>query len=185
MVILISGCNNDSSKLTQAEVKTHQADSPNDSAPLESKKTQWVTAHGKPGAQVSFVNNEVYQLEPGVAGDLDLQLNAAYGEGEMTVSVTLDEGLALLAGATEHTFPLGQDQRYLIPMTVMGQEAGRFYVTLHISIAHAGHEAFKSIAAIVQVGPEAVKATERNLFEKSNHSDGVVVLPAEEEIIQE
>lgn len=180
LLVLCSGCNNDSASIKNAS----GVDFDSTEASPTNTKAHAKPVQGKPGAQISLTSNQVYQLEPGVAAEVSLGLVAPYQEGRIIVSIKTSEGLRLVSEEENYLFDMAPDAEYLLPLNLLATSPGRYYVNLQINLIHDGRETFKSISAIVQVGSErdgnvSIKQ------EKAGSSDGVVSLPAQEVIISE
>lgn len=185
VLALCVGCSNDSvsTKVTRgAEADRHQNSMPEPRAEVEIRKDD---SRGKPGAQISLADNQVYHLDPGVEAGINIALIAPYSEGEMRVAVKTSDGLLILNGASNYLFTLRADKEYALPLQLFAPDAGRYYVNLHITVIQEGRETFKAISAIVQAGSPNDRINPSVQSEKAAKSDGVISLPAKEVIIRE
>lgn len=138
---------------------------------------------GKPGAQISLATNEIYPLKAGVVGDMKLVLLTPYTEGQLSVTVSASEGLALVSDVTDFNFLLEADTDYVIPLKLLAQEDGRYYVHLQVNLESEGRRTFRALSAIVQVGQEDTVTKEKLKIHKAGEATSVILLPAEETII--
>lgn len=134
----------------------------------------------KPGADIQLLNPVVPQLAPGQVKEVSLLLGAGYQEGRMTVQVTATEGLEIVAGATEVSFPLAAAQDYRLPLHLYAAEAGRYYVNLLANVQLPdGALVSRAFSVAIQVGAaERVRENEK----VGREQDGVLVMPAEESV---
>lgn len=144
--------------------------------------------HGKPGAQVKLVNNQVYKLEADVEKTLVLKLITSYSHGEMHIRLSASEGLVLQEAAEKISFVLGQGEIYEIPLNISATIAGRHYVHLHIDVSAGNRKVFKSISAIIQAQtaseePRLLRGAQKAGANGNNSGDEVISLPAQEEIL--
>lgn len=181
--MLSVGCNNETAQVESPQTAAVMQQS-EDAAPIAEKSRQVApVAHGKPGAQVSLLEDSLYRLEPGIDGEVVLQLAASYSDGEMSVTLNTSEGLLIVAGSPNYTFALAEGESYPIPLRLLAPNAGRYYVHLQINVNAGGRQTFKALSAIVQVGAETQRSTPQ--LQKRQDARDVISLPAREEIIQD
>lgn len=143
---------------------------------------------GKPGAQITLVNNQVYRLEIGVEQILVLKLMTPYSQGEMDIRVSSSEGLVVQEPTEKLSFTLEHAETYEIPVKTSAQIAGRHYVHLHIDVTVGDRKMFKSISAIVQTEtaseePRLLRGMQKAGSDENTSGDDVISLPAQEEIL--
>jgi hypothetical protein len=183
--LMFYGCGSESTGEPDDEAGVIQQASSSPAVSVEKATAKNATPKGKPGADVSLVDNSVRHLEPGVDAEVVLELAMPYTDGELSVTVTTSEGLLIVAGATNYTFNLGQHQTYSIPLRLIAPNPGRYYVNLQVQVYRDGRQTFRAVSAIVQVGEgtEPVRADAKQ--QKPGNPDDVIPLPAREEIIQQ
>lgn len=148
-------------------------------------KTPGRSPYTKPGADITLAENQVFELSPGIAAEIELELLAHYVDGRMSVTLVPSEGLTISAGETQVNFSLNPNAIYLIPLTVQAVEPGRYYLQAHVQVDSEGRQTFRALSAIVQVGPKVAGAKSSQVLQKVEGKPSVIVLPANETILQE
>lgn len=152
--------------------------------PSSDKNTQSVeSTRGKPGAQIRLATNAIHKAKAGVVSDISLVLVTPYIEGQLSVVVSASEGLALVSDVTDFSFVLDADTDYAIPLKILAQEDGRYYVHMKVNLDVKGRRTFRALSAIIQVGQDeqSKKKAELNV-RTTGDTPPVILLPAEETI---
>lgn len=161
---------------------TEISSSANEKNPHQKNKDHQPHSLAKPGAAVSLKNSEpLYAAVPGVY-EYQLQLLSPSHEGKMTVDVSTSDGLVIVSSAHHFEFELQEGSEYSLPLTLNAGAEGRFYIQLHVSITVNGQSSSRVIAAILQVGPSAVKAQKAAAKNSEQDAEPVISLPAQETI---
>lgn len=150
----------------------------------ENSKTMEIT-RGKPGARISLADSTIYRLPTAVVSDITLVLVTPYTEGQAKVTVSVSDGLSIVSEVTEFDFLLDADTEYAIPLQLLAQENGRYYIHLQVTLEAEGRRTFRALSAIVQVGPEEPAAKAIRNMHKAGEQAPVIYLPAEETILTE
>lgn len=140
---------------------------------------------GKPGAQISLATNEIHKAKAGIASDIKLVLITPYIEGQLTVAVSASEGLALVSEVNEFTFMLDADTDYAIPLQILAQEDGRYYVHMQVNLEVEGRRTFRALSAIIQVGQDEQPKKAELKVRTTGEASPVILLPAEETIVND
>lgn len=159
---------------------------------LTEKEQSASISYAKPGADVRLADTSVITIDVAVLTNIELELVAAYQDGQMSVGLSSSEGLSLL-GITEQLFVLGSGARYRLPVQLLAQEHGRYYIHIHIAVERDGRKDSRVLSAIVQVGTPTspskslqkiptVNSDNENLTGQRAQGEAVIILPARETI---
>ena len=142
--------------------------------------------YAKPGAEVRFANPAPIALEPNKAGEFDVVLVTVADQGVMHVHITVDPELELLSGSTQAEFTLTPGGSYSLPLQLLSQTPGRFYMRFQVSIETEGQVKGRSLTLAVQSGapvaPSEKAPREKMAPSSSGAVDDVISLPAQETI---
>lgn len=140
--------------------------------------------HAKPGASVKLANSLPLELEPGQVKEVELELVTSNEKGSMKVQVNADSELAVLSEPGILEFDVTPGASYVIPLQLMAQTQGRFYVYLQVTTDMGGQMLARSLVASVQVGDtnEDSQHQQQKVMSPSNPDDNLVSLPAQETI---
>ncbi|HEX7762296.1 MAG TPA: hypothetical protein VF433_01605 [Cellvibrio sp.] len=133
----------------------------------------------KPGASVSLANTQPIVLPTIGMHQIELVLQSARHEGEMTISVASSDGMSVDSATNTFHFPLVEQGAYRLPITLYVAREGRHYVRLNVSTTSGGTNEKRVISAIVQAGKPAPAAQKTA---PTSTTDGVITLPAQERI---
>lgn len=133
----------------------------------------------KPGASVSLANTQPIVLPTTGMQQIELVLQSARHEGEMSISVASSDGMSVDSTTNTFHFSLVEQGEYRLPITLYVAQEGRHYVRLNISVTSQGTSEKRAISAIVQVGKLAPAAQKTA---PAGTTDGVITLPAQERI---
>lgn len=135
----------------------------------------------KPGASVDLASHAPLQLQAGVADVFNIELKTPVTAGRMHVNLTAKAPLNLMSELDEFDFDLAPDGQYQVPITLMADENGRYYLNLQIELTEGEQTMGRSLDVIVQVGP-ALKTKIMRETKPGADSDTVIELPAQEQI---
>jgi hypothetical protein len=141
--------------------------------------------HAKPGADVRLVNPAPINLVPGKASSAGLVLATSKDAGVLQVNIIADEGVRILSQPKHLEFALTPNGTYAIPLQLIAQTPGRFYLHFQTSLNVNGHILGRSLSVAVQVGDtEKVNSQQEKMAPSSSASSNAVIsLPAQETII--
>lgn len=146
--------------------------------------------HAKPGADIRLVNPAPINLVPDQARSVELELATSKGTGVLQVDVIADEGLTILSQPEHLEFALISNGNYVVPLQLVSQTTGRFYLHFHTSLTANGQTLGRSLSVAVQVGDrEQVNSQQEKMAPASStnsssaNSSDVISLPAQETII--
>jgi hypothetical protein len=142
--------------------------------------------HHKLGANVVLSSSPIVFSEANHKVQSRIILTSNVNYELLKIDVLPSRGLHLL-NETHWEFSANNHEPIEIPVELLAESDGRYYVNLHIESRSDENRSnenksgesnkFQSLVVIVQVGPEQPKAREKY---QSNSSQGVVILPAQE-----
>jgi len=133
----------------------------------------------KPGASVSLADSEPLSLQAGVADVFNVELKTPVTQGRMHVNITAKAPLNLMSELDEFDFDLSPDASYLLPITLMADEDGRYYLSLQIELTEGDQVSSRSLDVVVQVG-SPVKTQINGMEKPEPGEDALVEMPAQE-----
>lgn len=133
----------------------------------------------KPGASVSLTNTQPIVLPTIGMHQIELVLQSARHEGELSISVVSSDGVSVDSTTNTFHFSLVEQGAYRLPITLYVAREGRHYVRLNVSMTSDGTNEKRVISAIVQAGKPAPAAQKTA---PANATDGVITLPAQERV---
>lgn len=135
----------------------------------------------KPGADVALVDTSPIKLVPGQTSSVDIDLAVAKNVGELKVDIRADDGLEILSQPKQLEFKLVPYGRYKLPLQLLAQTPGRFYIHIQAQLTQSGQTLGRSLTVAVHVG-EPIQQ-QKMAHSSSAANDAVISLPAQETII--
>lgn len=154
---------------------------------VSSKITKSERIHGttlghykKPGAPVD-IDYTTERIRPGGESHVDITLLTPEKDGTMQVKIRLDRALTP-AGDFDRVrrFKLDGSKKYPLSFDVIGERNGVYYIRLLVSM---GSKGFRAFAIPLHVGNGQVPLKQKRPT-KAPNGENIVVLPAQERIIQ-
>ena len=136
----------------------------------------------KPGAPVSLASANMVAVSENKTSDIVVLLKAQAASGIIHVELKSSEGLQLMSSVETRDIHLNTDGYYHVTARVLAVNNGRYYLKLHVTIDNGEYSSSRVLAVIVQVGPLAEDSQSPSQMLKSNNSENVISLPAQENI---
>lgn len=155
-LLVLAGCNPSSSEVSKPTVKHGK--------------------HLKPGADIRLQSDSIIFVKPNEIVDTDIVLATNETSGQLSLDISLSEGLELLDTSSKINATLNETKLVKTPVKLRAIHDGRFYIYLQASLSNGESISSRSLALIVQAGPEIQKATQ---FQKSA-GENVISMPAQE-----
>ncbi|MFO1387633.1 hypothetical protein [Cellvibrio sp.] len=132
--------------------------------------------HAKSGAAVKLISDSIIRVSPNEIIDSELLLATGDSTGELYIALSTTEGLELLDGKRQLNVQLNDSKLVKIPVKLRALRNGRFYLHMQVTAETGGSLSSRSLALIVQSGPEVQKATQ---FQKPA-GENIISMPAQE-----
>lgn len=165
----------------------HQADESLSAQPVAAvaeSKTSEANFYAKPGASVDLASNQPIQMEVSNITVVNIELKTALETGRMHVNLNVAAPLILASELDEFDFDLNANGQYILPVTLMAEEEGRYYLNLQVDVTQGDQLSSRNMSVIIQVG--SPKLNEPAVQQKPiNTEDRVIELPAQETVIRD
>ncbi len=132
--------------------------------------------HLKPGADVKFQSHSIIFVKGGEIVNTDLVLTTNERSGRLLLDLSVSEGLELLDTPKQIDAELSETKLVKIPVKLRAIRDGRFYLYLQASLSNGESTSSRSLALIVQAGPEIQQETQ---FQKPA-GENLISMPAQE-----
>jgi len=136
----------------------------------------------KPGAAVNYSHNLKSQLSAGDTITFKLTLDESYSQGQLTVNLGSEGGIALMA-PTQASFDMSTGTAHDMDVSFTANNNGRHYINVQaLAIDASGQTQPRIFSIPVQVGPVTAQKPNSDM---ATMPDGqkVIEMEAEEEII--
>lgn len=132
----------------------------------------------KLGAAIKLVSESIISIEPNQPTPTNIVLAGMPNQSDVSIQFSPSQGLSL-GDAALHQVIKNNSARLIIPITLMAQSKGRYYINMHVRVSNSdSEELVRNLAVIVQVG-----SLEDHLSQfKKTTGENVIILPAQETI---
>lgn len=151
-----TGCSPKSSEISSATVKHEK--------------------HLKPGADLRLQSDSIIFIKRDEIVSTNIILATNEASGRLILDLSVSEGLELLDTPKQINTELNETKLINIPIKLHAVRDGRFYVYLQASLNNGESLSSRSLALIVQAGPEIQKTIQ---FQKPA-GENVISMPAQE-----
>ena len=132
----------------------------------------------KPGAPVKLVSESLISVNPGQQTSITIELETDRLNGYLDLHFVPSQGLDVLNTDAHQMVNLSNTQTIKIPVTLLAQTDGRYYLNMHINMESDELRSSRTLALIVQVGAE----TAEEIKLQKTSEENVISLPAHEKI---
>lgn len=132
----------------------------------------------KPGAAVKLISPSIITINANEKTTTEISLEVKESSGELQIELSAPAELNLIDTRAQQTFSLISSNTIKIPVTLLATANGRYYLKIDARINNGDENSSRSLAVIIQVGPETEKAVQL----KKSSGENVISLPAHETI---
>ena len=188
--LMISGCSKDSSIKEHADALDSVVQSTSH-ASMEShshtKETTLLSAYQKPGVALEFVSQYDGSTRVGETEVFSLEFSEPYETGVMSIRIEPQGGLQLTS-PQEAFFSLQDERLHTVEVELSSELEGRHDLYIYARINHpdlSPNDQTKAFALAINVGDLAQLTDQKTPDVSGSGTNSVILLPAEETIIQE
>lgn len=132
--------------------------------------------HFKPGANVRIQSDSIIIVKSGEIINTNIVLTTSESSGRLLIDFSCSEGLELFDTPKQINAELNETKLVTVPVKLRAIQDGRFYLYLQATINSGESVSSRSLALIVQAGPELQKTRQ---FEKPGDQN-IISMPAQE-----